>query len=104
VLSEAHLLDNLHALALLPRPGPKPVQTIVDFRTPSAITRQVHRLEEAEGAELPRPFGKAAASELAWLQGARGFRQLFDAAGTTKPVTRHRRGASANRRAPRTTR
>jgi DNA-binding transcriptional LysR family regulator len=30
-----------------------------------------------------------------------GFRQLFDAADTTKPVTRHRRGVPANRRAAR---
>jgi DNA-binding transcriptional LysR family regulator len=32
---------------------------------------------------------------------AQGFRQLFEAADTTKPVTRHRRGAPANRRAAR---
>jgi DNA-binding transcriptional LysR family regulator len=30
-----------------------------------------------------------------------GFRQLFEAADTAKPVTRHRRGAPANRRAAR---
>jgi DNA-binding transcriptional LysR family regulator len=30
-----------------------------------------------------------------------GFRQLFEAADTTKPVTRHRRGVPANRRAAR---
>src|SRR5258705_2829234 len=29
---------------------------------------------------------------------AHGLRQLFEAAGTTKPVTRHRRGVPANRR------
>ena len=32
-----------------------------------------------------------------------GIRYLFEAADTTKPVTRHRRGVPANRRAPRTT-
>jgi DNA-binding transcriptional LysR family regulator len=32
---------------------------------------------------------------------AHGFRQLFEAADTAKPVTRHRRGVPANRRAPR---
>ena len=32
---------------------------------------------------------------------AHGFRQLFEAADTRKPVTRHRRGAPANRRATR---
>ena len=32
---------------------------------------------------------------------AHGFRQLFEAADTTKPVTRHRRGGPANRRAAR---
>src|ERR1700738_4173797 len=30
---------------------------------------------------------------------AHGFRQLFEAADTTKPMTRHRRGVPANRRA-----
>ncbi|HTD17645.1 MAG TPA: LysR family transcriptional regulator substrate-binding protein [Chthoniobacterales bacterium] len=30
-----------------------------------------------------------------------GFRQLLEAADTTKPVTRHRRGVAANRRAAR---
>jgi hypothetical protein len=30
-----------------------------------------------------------------------GFRQLFEAADTPKPVTRHRRGVHANRRAAR---
>jgi hypothetical protein len=30
-----------------------------------------------------------------------GFRQLFEAAETQKPVTRHRRGLPANRRAAR---
>jgi hypothetical protein len=32
---------------------------------------------------------------------AHGFRQLFEAAGTTKPVTRHQTGVPANRRAAR---
>jgi DNA-binding transcriptional LysR family regulator len=32
---------------------------------------------------------------------AHGFRQLFEAADTKKPVTRHRRVAPANQRAPR---
>jgi DNA-binding transcriptional LysR family regulator len=32
---------------------------------------------------------------------AHGFRQLFEAADTTKPVTRHQRGVPANRRAAR---
>jgi DNA-binding transcriptional LysR family regulator len=32
---------------------------------------------------------------------AHGFRQLFEAADTPKPVTRHRRGVPANRRAAR---
>jgi DNA-binding transcriptional LysR family regulator len=32
---------------------------------------------------------------------AHGLRQLFEAAGTKKPVTRHRRGVPANRRAAR---
>jgi DNA-binding transcriptional LysR family regulator len=32
-----------------------------------------------------------------------GFRQLFEAADTPEPVTRHRRGVAASRRAPRTT-
>ena len=32
---------------------------------------------------------------------AHGFRQLFEAADATKPVTRHRRGVPANRRAAR---
>jgi len=32
---------------------------------------------------------------------AQGFRQLFEAAGTTKPVARHRRGVPGNRRSAR---
>jgi hypothetical protein len=32
---------------------------------------------------------------------AHGLRQLFEAADTTQPVTRHRRGVTANRRAAR---
>jgi hypothetical protein len=32
---------------------------------------------------------------------AHGFRQLFEAADIKKPVTRHRRGVPANRRAAR---
>jgi DNA-binding transcriptional LysR family regulator len=32
---------------------------------------------------------------------AHGFRQLFEAADTTKPVTRHRKGMPVNRRAAR---
>ena len=45
--------------------------------------------------------GQLGALEKALELLAHGFRQLFDAADTKKPVTRHRRVAPANRRAPR---
>ncbi|MGD0494396.1 MAG: LysR substrate-binding domain-containing protein, partial [Steroidobacteraceae bacterium] len=45
--------------------------------------------------------GQLGALEKAVEQLAHGFRQLFEAADARKPVTRHRRGATANRRAAR---
>ena len=72
------MLEDLRALVEFAQAGSIAGAADRLFRTPSAITRQVQRLEAALGAELlARPLGKAAAFELAWLQGARTSATFF---------------------------
>src|ERR1700760_3873473 len=52
VLWELSLLDDLRALVEFARAGSIAAAADRLFRTPSAITRQLQRLEEALGAEL----------------------------------------------------
>ena len=53
VLLEAPVLDDLHALVEFAQAGSMAGAAERLFRTPSAITRQLQRLEAALGAELP---------------------------------------------------
>ena len=85
------MLDDLRALVEFAQAGSVAGAADRLHRTPSAITRQLQRLEAELGVELlDRSVKPPRLNSL----GSR----VLEAANTTKPVTRSRRGVPANRR------